>query len=161
MLTPQIDCDLELLPSELTPDILPSLFLWLERLAPFGMDNPEPIFLTRGLTISGPIRTIKDRHACIPLQSPRHASLSAMGWSRTGAQSWPDPSRRPQPNHRFLQVDLVYRLKQNKHPRFPGIELGLDRPIASSQPDPDPAVYPASSMQHKAASFEAGSRLIY
>jgi single-stranded-DNA-specific exonuclease len=141
MLAPRVACDLELLPSELTPDLFP----WLERCAPFGMDNPEPIFLTRGLIISGPIRTIKERHVCIPLQPP----VSAMGWCRTGQQDW--PTRLATLNiTQGSSIDLVYRLKENKHPRFGGIELeliDLAPSVASTQPST------ASSTQHKAASF--------
>ncbi len=158
MLSPKVDCDLELLPSELTPELFP----WLDRCAPFGMDNPEPVFLTRGLLISGPIRIIKDRHVCIPLTppnpSPTLPPLSAMGWSRTAAPDWPTRITAFNLTH-GSSVDLVYRLRENKHPRFGGIELELIDLVPS--PTGIQPYTSASSSQHKAASFEATSRLIY
>ena len=151
MLTPRLQCDLEVLPSELSLDLFP----WLDRCAPFGMDNPEPVFLTRGLILSGPIRTIKDRHVCIPLGVPDAPAtlppLSALGWSRNGPQAEDWPTRLAALNLApGSAVDLVYRLRENKHPRFGGIELEL---IALSPSAAPTEPYTASSVQHKAASF--------
>ena len=116
LLIPELPIDAELALSELTAD----LARWLERLQPFGMGNPEPVFLTSGLTLSGPPRIIKDIHVCLPLT----VGLSAMGWSRSGKQPWAE---------RVLKlglsagsrIDTVYRLRENRHPQYGGLELEL------------------------------------
>ncbi len=40
---------------------------WLNRCGPFGIGNPEPILLTRNLTLAAPIRLIQDKHVCLTL----------------------------------------------------------------------------------------------
>jgi single-stranded-DNA-specific exonuclease len=128
MLLPELACDVELLPTEIAPDLFP----WLERCEPFGMDNPEPFFLTRGLVLTGPVRIIKERHVCIPLAAAAGLqpgdstalTMNAMGWSRTGAQDWPTRCAALR-LEAGSQVDAVFRLRENKHPRYGGIELEL------------------------------------
>jgi single-stranded-DNA-specific exonuclease len=121
MLVPRIECDLELKPSDLTMDLI----RWLGRCAPFGMGNREPVFATRGLQLSAAPRIIKEKHLSLPLaKSADGRSLHAMGWSRSGQVSWAD---------RCIQlhlaagsrIDLVYRLRENQHPTYGGIELEL------------------------------------
>ena len=121
LLTPTLPCDLELAPAEITLD----LFRWIARCAPFGMGNPEPVFLTRGLTLAGPPRIVKDRHLCLPIASPTgEKPRSAMGWSRAGQISWAD---RATANNLAAGsiVDIVYRLRENQHPTYGGLELEL------------------------------------
>ncbi|MCS6949822.1 MAG: single-stranded-DNA-specific exonuclease RecJ [bacterium] len=48
-LLPQLDIDAEIEPADITSQLVDEL----ERLEPFGHGNPEPLFLTRGLTILG------------------------------------------------------------------------------------------------------------
>jgi single-stranded-DNA-specific exonuclease len=121
MLTPQLSCDLELPAEELCLDLL----RWVERCAPFGIGNPEPVFLTRGLLLSAAPRIIKERHVCLPLTTRCDGKLlSAMGWSRSGQTPW---------NERALDagldrgsvIDIVYRLRENLHPTYGGLELEL------------------------------------
>ena len=56
LLVPQFDYDAELTLAEITP----RLFAWIARCAPFGIGNPEPIFLTRTLTLAAPVRLIQE-----------------------------------------------------------------------------------------------------
>lgn len=120
MLIPEIVCDLELMQADLTPD----LCQWIDRCAPFGNAAPEPVFLTRNLILSAPIRIIKERHICIPLVSATGNSLSAMGWSRSSTPDWPTRCAafdlRP-----GSAIDAVFRLRENKHPQYGGVELEL------------------------------------
>ena len=50
--------------------------------------------------------------------------MSAMGWSRSGQVSWAD---RCDQNHLVTgsNIDVVYRLRENQHPIYGGIELEL------------------------------------
>jgi single-stranded-DNA-specific exonuclease len=55
LLVPTLNYDAELALSDITP----ALYTWITRLAPFGQQNPEPIFLTRSATLAAPIRLIQ------------------------------------------------------------------------------------------------------
>lgn len=116
LLVPELLIDAEVLPADITPELI----RWLERLAPFGMANMEPVLLARGLQIVGPARIIKERHICLPVAG----GINAMGWSRSGHSAW---SERIQPMNLTAgsTIDCVFRLRENKHPSFGGIELDL------------------------------------
>ncbi len=119
VLKPILPCDAELAPESLTHD----LCTWLERCAPFGNGHPEPIFLTRSLILSAPVRLIQDRHICLQLTATRgNPALQAIGWSRT--TDWPARcaglSLEP-----GVAIDLVYRLRAKSSQWFTGLELDI------------------------------------
>jgi single-stranded-DNA-specific exonuclease len=121
LLIPEIECDLELTPADLSHDLVE----WLERCQPFGMGNPEPQFIARGFVLSGPPRVIKETHICLPLIGPGVGRpLNAMGWSRAGKTSWADRCAELGLEQRS-KVDAVFRLRENKHPQYGGLELEL------------------------------------
>jgi single-stranded-DNA-specific exonuclease len=62
---PILDLDEELDLAEITPD----LFHALERLEPYGMGNPEPIFATRGVQLAAPPRILKEKHVKLKLRA--------------------------------------------------------------------------------------------
>jgi single-stranded-DNA-specific exonuclease len=53
-LLPSIDIDLELNFADLNEGLVKEL----ERLEPFGMGNPEPLFYTRGLNLKGEVQLL-------------------------------------------------------------------------------------------------------
>lgn len=116
LLIPEVSIDAELEARDLDHELLG----WLERLAPFGIGNPEPALMSRNLTLAGSPRIIKERHICLPLEG----GLNAMGWSRTGHTAW---SERIQPLNLIAgaKIDAVFRLCENKHPQYGGLELQL------------------------------------
>ena len=121
MLVPQIDCDVEVDRADLTLDLVS----WINRCAPFGMGNPEPVFVTRGLRLSASPRIIKDQHLSLPLgKAADGRSLNAIGWSRSGQVSWAERATR---NGLVAgsTIDIVYRLRENQHPIYGGLELEL------------------------------------
>ena len=129
MLVPELILEAELGPADLTAGLLE----WMARCAPFGMANPEPLFCLRGIVITGPPRFIQEKHLCLPLGlSVEGRPLSAMGWSRTGQVTWADRAKAlglAAGSH----IDLVFRLRENLHPRYGGIELDLaDLRLAST-----------------------------
>ena len=131
LLSPCLECDLEVDPAELTLDLL----RWLERCEPFGMGNPEPLLLTRGLVLAGPPRFMQDRHLCLPLSpAPNSQPRNAMGWSRSGRTSWAERAAALGlgPGSR---VDAVFTLRENKHPQYGGLDLILQE-LALPSPDP-------------------------
>jgi single-stranded-DNA-specific exonuclease len=131
-------------------EITPSLMAWIARLAPFGMGNPEPVFLTRDVTLAAPIRLIQEKHIALQLMqrnpqqqessrqerekpqgSPRGqsgpAAIPALGWSRDPI-GWPARCTRLAMAKGSV-VDVLYRLRHNTgryaSPQFGGLELEL------------------------------------
>jgi len=78
-LTGEVVCAAELPIDKLTP----ALTGWLRRFAPYGMDNPEPVFLARRVQVMEAPRIMKDRHIRLRL-SQGEAHCPAVGWNLAG-----------------------------------------------------------------------------
>ena len=64
----------------------------LERFAPFGTGNPEPIFLARGVMPAGPSRILKEKHLRVSLRQPgRSGGMVHAGIFFNGANPAPPP----------------------------------------------------------------------
>jgi single-stranded-DNA-specific exonuclease len=100
--------------------ITPALFSWLRRLEPFGMGNEEPTFIARQVRIAAPPLFMKEKHVRLRVaQVGCPASpFSAVGWNLADRirdlQLGPDSI-----------VDLAWRLRENDHPEFGGLELEI------------------------------------
>jgi single-stranded-DNA-specific exonuclease len=59
--------------------------LWqaLEEMAPFGMDNPRPVFAVRGATLAGPPQIWKENHLRVALRQGGR-TLMMKGWGMAG-----------------------------------------------------------------------------
>ncbi len=107
--------------------ITPALFSWLRRLEPFGMGNEAPVFVARNVRLASPVRVLKEKHVRLNVaQGPRGARFPALGWhwaERVAALGLENGHT----------VDIAYRLRENDHPEFGGLELeiaDLQRPEA-------------------------------
>jgi single-stranded-DNA-specific exonuclease len=119
VLTPPLQCDAEVLLRDLTQNF----FDWLTRCEPFGIGNREPVFVTRGLTLSAPVRFIKEKHICLQLErSGEPLRFSALGWSR--AIDWPARCAKMALGG-GSRIDAAYCLKMKTNPQFPALELEL------------------------------------
>jgi single-stranded-DNA-specific exonuclease len=119
ILASTLSCDAELQLCDLTQNF----FDWLTRCEPFGIGNREPIFITRGLTLTAPVRYIKEKHICLQLEKAGEPlRFSALGWSRS--IDWPARAA-AMALDKGSQVDVAYRLKAKTNPQFPGLELEL------------------------------------
>ncbi|WP_421800794.1 single-stranded-DNA-specific exonuclease RecJ [Granulicella sibirica] len=118
VLTPTISCDAEIPFAAITLD----LHAWMERLEPFGNSAPEPVFLTRDLTLASPIRFIKERHVCLCLTDGSSASLEALGWSRT--TDWPERCSSLSLTQ-GSRIDVLYRLRVNVYLQRRQLQLEL------------------------------------
>jgi single-stranded-DNA-specific exonuclease len=120
---PQIEFDRELPLNETTPELHRALSL----LEPFGMDNPEPVFVARAVRLKAPPQNVNDRHVRLRLAPALNGggsgwrdnvSFKAMGW-------------RLKESCEQLQllagdrVDIAYTVGVNDHPEFGGLELTL------------------------------------
>ena len=129
LLAPRLDYDAELTLAE----IAPQLMAWIARLAPFGIGNPEPVFLTRNVTLAAPARLIQEKHISLQLmqnaarQPSNPAAIQALGWSRD-AMGWPARCNRLGLGKGSV-VDVLYRLRHNTgsyaSQQFSGLELEL------------------------------------
>jgi single-stranded-DNA-specific exonuclease len=105
--------------------ITPVLVGWLHKLEPLGHGNPEPMFVARKVRLVGPVRLMKERHIRLELaqQSERPSSLSGAGMRAVG---WDMAWRAQELGLREGSVvDIAYRLRENDHPEFGGIEAEI------------------------------------
>ena len=119
--------------------ITPVLAGWLRKLEPLGHGNPEPLFVARRARLLTAPRIMKDRHVCMELAQERSANdglaaaspgptgaIRAVGWDlavRAAALGLAQGS----------VIDLAYRIRENEHPEYGGIEaeiIGME-PTAS------------------------------
>jgi single-stranded-DNA-specific exonuclease len=119
-----LECDAEMPLTQVTPQF----HSWLRRLEPFGVGNEEPVFVARTVRVLAPPRVMKDKHVRLRVcQGGSPASLlarvegttfSAVGWNlaeRVAAMDLGPES----------VVDLAYRVRENDHPDFGGLELEI------------------------------------
>jgi len=119
--------------------ITPVLAGWLRKLEPLGHGNPEPLFLARNARLLKAPRIMKARHLALelvqdsapspaPLPNDSFASLptSALPTSSIRAVGWNLAERamelRLEPGSR---IDLAYRIRENDHPDFGGLEIEI------------------------------------
>jgi single-stranded-DNA-specific exonuclease len=99
--------------------VTPALYSWLRRLEPVGMGNEEPVFIARNVRVSGAPRILKERHVRLQLSAgPRGTGLPALGWN------WAERVAALKIQENSL-LHVAYRLRENEHPEFGGIELEI------------------------------------
>jgi single-stranded-DNA-specific exonuclease len=99
--------------------ITPAVYGWLRKLEPMGIGNPDPVLIAYKVRVASTPRIIKERHIRLQLsQGPRGASFPALGWhwaERIEAMGIIEGSI----------IDVAYRLRENEHPEFGGLELEI------------------------------------
>ncbi len=115
--------------------ITPVLAGWLRKLEPLGHGNPEPLFLARNARLVNAPRIMKARHlalelaqdaasapsepsAGLPVSAAPQSSIRAVGWNlaeRAIELGLKQGSR----------VDVAYRIRENDHPDFGGLEIEI------------------------------------
>jgi len=107
--------------AELPLDRITSVLVgWLRRLEPLGHGNPEPIFVARRVRLTASPRLLKERHLRLELaqESSPSGSMRAIGWNmaeRAAELALAQGSL----------IDLAYRIRENDHPDFGGIEVEI------------------------------------
>jgi single-stranded-DNA-specific exonuclease len=115
----QLRFDLELRFAEITPELLATL----EQLAPFGLGNPDPIFVTRGARLVTPPRILADRHVRLSLEDQDGSGrFGGVAWGRRVSRAEQSRQQSWTPGDSF---DLAYHLRRNWHPDFGGWELEI------------------------------------
>ena len=99
--------------------VTPELYNWLRQMEPLGMGNEEPIFVARSVRLTAPPRFMKERHVSLLLAcEPNGKTMRALGWS------WAERAQAMRLTEGIL-LDLAYRMRENEHPDFGGLELEI------------------------------------
>ena len=92
---------------------------WISKLEPVGHGNPEPIFLARSARVVCPPRLMKERHLRLELvQDSGVAPTKALGWHMAERAAELGITQ-------GSQIDIAYRIRENLHPDFGGLEIEL------------------------------------
>ncbi len=125
---PTLEVDAEVPLNRVSPDLYNSV----QRLQPFGMGNPEPVFVSRDVRLVLPPKIIKERHA--KLRVAGNAKGACRAWHAMG---WRMAERLQQAQVVVNDtLDIAYALDHNDHPDFGGLELRLEdfaRPQTSQE----------------------------
>jgi single-stranded-DNA-specific exonuclease len=121
-LEPALRYDGELTLNQITPE----LYAELRRMEPFGMANPEPVFVARQLRLVAPPRVIKEKHLKLRVrQATNVPSYPAQAVTRVfDAMGWRMAERADGCPADGL-IDMAYRIVENTHPDYGGLELNV------------------------------------
>lgn len=110
--------------SEMTLDeVTPQLFESLRQLEPFGMGNPEPIFVARETRLLVPPKVLKEKHAKLRL---RQNSENGNGVRTFDALAWRMAERiQKEAVIAGDLLDVAFTVEENTHPDFGGLQLSI------------------------------------
>ena len=95
-----------------------ALFQTVQRMEPFGLGNPEPVFLAKAVKLTAPPRLIQEKHVSLKVASTQSRPYKAMAWRSAERLAQSD----------LLAgdvLDIAFTLTHNDHPDFGGLELSL------------------------------------
>ncbi|HEX6466478.1 MAG TPA: single-stranded-DNA-specific exonuclease RecJ [Terriglobales bacterium] len=115
--------------------VTPDLVRELKQFEPFGMGNPEPVFMARNVRLLLPPKILKEKHAKLrvtqentplpgtsaagrPTIKSQTTNFDALGWRMAERIS----------EEKLLAndvVDLAFTLEENVHPEFGGLQLSI------------------------------------
>jgi single-stranded-DNA-specific exonuclease len=105
--------------------VTPRFWEQLRALQPFGMGNPEPVFVARSVTLMGEPKVMREKHMKLKLRRYENKAgaaqvervlargVDALGW-RMAHRLVDDPLAGGD------QVDVMFRIEQNTHKDFGG-----------------------------------------
>jgi single-stranded-DNA-specific exonuclease len=136
-LEPQLAADAELKLDEVTQEF----FTALSAMEPFGMENREPVFVAREVRLLQPPRLMKEKHIKLRIGQNGVGPMrpqSALGW-RMAERLASEPLLLGE------VMDVAFRLEENTHPDFGGLQLILQdfrktAAAAAGHVSADPAV---------------------
>ncbi len=118
---PLLEFDAELPLGRITPE----LYRQLERLEPFGMGNPGPVFVAYGVNVTDPPRWLKEKHVRLRLkQDGEREHKSPPSWQAVGWRL----AEQVQTASILAGdvVDIAFTIEHNSQFEFGGLELRLE-----------------------------------
>ncbi len=121
--------------------VTPGLLRELRQLEPFGHSNPEPVFVSRNCRVATPPKVMKDIHVklrLLPAPPSQAKPLDALGWRMAENVQ----------KEKILagdRVDVAYKIEENEHPDFGGLQINLCDILRTPAETPNPAVEAISS----------------
>jgi single-stranded-DNA-specific exonuclease len=101
-LIPECKVDIELRLADANAELLKLL----RHFGPFGMGNPAPVFVSKGVTVVGYPKEVGDGHLKLTLQQDS-ARMSAIGFRMADKLQTMDVTRGP--------IDVAYQLQENHY----------------------------------------------
>ena len=122
---PSLGFDAELSLDQVTPE----LFQAVQRLQPFGVGNPQPVFVARAVRLVAPPQVLKEKHVKLKLAVSENRdpgtgnwrgkiTFSALGWNL--AERCQQAALLPGDH-----LDIAYTIDNNDHPEYGGLELSI------------------------------------
>jgi single-stranded-DNA-specific exonuclease len=122
---PVLNIDAELSLDQISPE----LYQILQRLEPFGVGNPEPVFAAKAVRLMAPARLLKDKHVRLKLAPAKNASDGNSNWRKSitfDALGWRMAERFQQAQLIVGDAfDIAFTIGHNDHPELGGLELSL------------------------------------
>jgi single-stranded-DNA-specific exonuclease len=107
----------------------PELFQAVQRLQPFGVGNPQPVFVVRGVRLVAPPRVLKEKHVKLKLAAAENRDLATGSWRNKitfDALGWNLAERCQQAALRpGDHLDIAFTIDNNDHPEYGGLELSI------------------------------------
>jgi single-stranded-DNA-specific exonuclease len=107
----------------------PELFQAVQRLQPFGVGNPQPVFVVRGVRLVAPPRVLKEKHVKLKLAVAENRELATGSWPNKitfDALGWNLAERCQQAALRpGDHLDIAFTIDNNDHPEYGGLELSI------------------------------------
>jgi len=100
----------------------------VQRLQPFGVGNPQPVFAARA-RLAAPPRVLKEKHVKLRLAATKNRELTTGNWRNAisfAALGWNLAERCQQAallpgDH----LDIAFTVDNNDHPDYGGLELSI------------------------------------
>ena len=102
-------------------DVTPAFWEALTRLEPYGMGNPEPVFVAKGVRMLTEPRILKEKHLKMKLAREASGGRATAMARGVDALGWRMAERLQQRPLAFGdRLDIAYRIERNEHPDFGG-----------------------------------------
>ena len=102
-------------------DVTPAFWEALTRLEPYGMGNPEPVFVAKGVRMLTEPRILKEKHLKMKLAREASGGRATAMARGVDALGWRMAERLQQRPLAFGdRLDIAYRVERNEHPDFGG-----------------------------------------
>src|SRR3954463_4423473 len=99
-------------------EVSPNLFECLRQLEPFGQGNREPVFVTKAARLIGPPRVLKEKHMKLRVAGQNGRAFDVLAWRMADTLQALNLVAGE-------SLELAFRLEENHHPDFGGLQLVL------------------------------------